>query len=300
MNRTKNNPQSLVMLLISMVIYGSIGIFRRALPLSSGVLACFRGACGALVLMLFFKAQHRKWHALGRRRLALLILSGAAMGFNWILLFEAYNYTSIPVATLCYYMQPTLVMLLSPFLFGERLNRLKALCVATALIGMALVSGVVGNGLPEASEGKGILLGLGAACLYATVIVLNKKLPGIDAYEKTIVQLLSAAAALVPYLLLTGQKVFVPLGGMQLLLLAVVGIVHTGLAYALYFGSMDGLRTQTVALLSYLDPVTSLLLAAAFLGERLTPLGLIGAVLIIGSALESERANERETGKVQE
>ena len=285
----KNDPRSLLMLTASMVIFGSIGIFRRYIPLSSPALACFRGLSGALVLFLAAKAQKKTLnHHIGGKKTLWLALTGAVMGFNWIFLFEAYNHTTVATATLCYYMQPTIVMLLSPLLFSERLTGRKAVCVVLSLVGMVLVSGFAEGGIPAVSELKGVALGLIAAVLYASVVIMNKKLPGLDAYEKTIIQLLGAAAALVPYLLFAGRPAAAAWTPGVLVMLLIVGVVHTGLAYALYFGSMDGLKAQTVALLSYLDPVVALALSALVLKEHMTPFGIAGAALIIGAAVLSE------------
>ena len=277
------------MLLVSMVIYGSIGLFRRWIPLSSDVLACYRGASGALVLLAVTAALRgkRKTEKTGRRKALWLYVSGAVMGFNWILLFEAYNYTTVAVATLCYYMAPTIVVLLSPLIFRERITLRKGLCAAASVGGMILVSGVVGNGIPGPGDARGILFGLGAAVLYAVVVVINKKVEGVDAYRKTIIQLAAAAVSLVPYILLTGGKVNTALTPENWIMLLIVGVVHTGLAYALYFGSLERLQAQTVAVFSYLDPITALLLSALALGERLEPACLAGAALIIGSAIVS-------------
>ena len=286
---TKNDSKSLLLFLSAMFIYGSIGVFRRLIPLGSGTLACFRGGCGAALLLLLLKLQGRKLSGhIGRKRFFLLALSGAVMGFNWILLFEAYNYTSVATATLCYYMEPTIVVLLSPLLFGESITLRKGLCALAAVIGMVFVSGLPESGIPGAAETRGILLGLGAALLYAFVVILNKKLPGIDAYEKTIIQLASAAVVLLPYVILSHEQPTADITMRPVFLLLIVGIVHTGIAYAFYFGSMDGLNAQTIALFSYVDPVTALLLSALLLREPLSPLGLAGAVLIIGAALVSE------------
>ena len=150
---------------------------------------------------------------------------------------------------------------------------------------MALVSGVTGGG--GTGSLRGVLLGLGAAVFYSAVVIMNKKVSGADAYRKTTIQLLSAGLVMVPYLLLTGGTVGRPDAG-TVLLLAVVGLVHTGIAYVLYFGSMDGLRVQTIALISYADPISALLFSALFLREPLGAAGVIGAVMIIGSALVSE------------
>ena len=180
--------RSLLMLVSSMVIYGTIGIFRRLIPVSSGVLACSRGIIGALFLLVLLRIRGRKlrWN-MGGRTAGLLALSGAVMGFNWILLFEAYHYTSVATATLCYYMQPVIVILASAVLFRERLTGWRLICAAAAVLGMVLVSGVPEQGMSGAGELRGILLGLGAAVLYAAVVLINKSVSGPGAYEKTII-----------------------------------------------------------------------------------------------------------------
>lgn len=284
----QNDRKSLGTFVSSMLIFGTVGVLRRYIPLPSALLAFARGILGGLFLMVFVRLRKKDGGAkIPRRALLRLMLTGALMGVNWMLLFEAYNHTTVAVATLCYYMEPTIVMLLSPLLFGERLTARKVLCSAVSIVGMVLVSGVVG----ESGGGslRGVLLGLGAACFYAAVVVMNKLIPGVEAYRRSTVTLLSAGAVMLPYLLLSGG-----LGGggevsaSSLLLLLVLGVVHTGVAYAMYFGSMDGLRVQTIAVFSYIDPVAALLFSALLLREPLSLLSAAGAVMIIGSAVVSE------------
>ena len=285
----KNESKSLLMISASMVIWGSVGIFRRFIPLPSAVLACSRGVIGTIFLILLVKLQQKQlFHHIGRKTIGLLILSGAVMGVNWILLFEAYNYTSVAAATLCYYMAPTIVVLLSPLLFREKITLRKGICAVLAVVGMVFVSGIIESGIPSVSEFKGILFGLGAAVLYASVVILNKLLPGIDPFEKTIIQLASSAVVLFPYILLSGQTIPENISSLTVVMVLIVGLLHTGIAYAMYFGSVDNLHAQTVALLSYLDPITALILSALILGEKMTIFGIIGAVLIIGAAIVSE------------
>ena len=277
------------MLVTAMIIWGTLGLFRRYIPLSSALLAFVRGAVGSgLLLALLAVRRHPFDRSLSGKTLGLLLLSGGFIGFNWIFLFEAYNYTTVATATLCYYMAPVLVVLLSPLVLKERLPPAKLLCVLAALIGMVFVSGILETGLPRAGELRGVLCGLAAAVLYASVVMMNKRITGVGTYEKTILQLASAAVVLIPYLLLTEDLSSLTLTPRVVVLLLVLGVVHTGVAYALYFGSMDSLRAQTVALFSYLDPVTAILLSALVLGERMTALGALGAVLVLGSTVVSE------------
>ena len=277
----------------SMVIFGTIGVFRRYLPLSSAFLAFSRGILGGLVLLAYVQLRRRRIpEKLPVRTAGWLVLTGAMIGINWMLLFEAYNYTTVAVATLCYYMQPTIVVLLSPLIFREKLTFRKAVCAAAAITGMVFVSGVTGSGGLQAVNVRGILLGLGAAAFYASVVIMNKRISGVDAYQKTTIQLLSAGIVMLPYLLLTGGSAGRDLSMRTVLLLLIVGVVHTGIAYVLYFGSMDGLKVQSIALFSYIDPVSALLFSALFLKEPLSAAGLAGAVLIIGSAFISEMQKE--------
>lgn len=270
----------------AMAIFGTIGIFRKYIPLDSSLIAMVRGGVGTLFLLLvmLLSRSHLDRPAI-RKNLVKLVVSGAAIGFNWILLFESYRYTTVATATLCYYMAPIFVMLLSPIVLHQRLTLRKTVCVIIALAGMVLVSGVLESG---GSGFKGILLGLGAAALYASVILTNQFIRNIPAYDKTILQLGSATVVLLPYVLLTVDFSAQTATPLALVMLLIVGIIHTGVAYWLYFGSMKDLPAQTIALLSYLDPVVAILLSALFLGEPMTLLTGVGAVLVLGATAYSE------------
>ena len=283
---SKNN-RSLYMLVASMVIFGTIGIFRRLIPLPSASIAALRGIVGAAFLLLLNAVRRKKPdRAAIRGNLVLLLISGALIGANWIALFEAYQFTSVAVATLCYYMAPMFVIMFSPLVLGEKLTARKYICVALAVAGMVFVSGVLdlgGGGSP-----KGVALGLIAAALYASVIFINKRMKPMPAMDRTVIQLAAAGVVVLPYALFNG---FGGAGGLTagtVLLLAVVCIVHTGLAYALYFGSVEGLPAHTLALLSYIDPVVAVLLSALLLKEAITAWTALGAVLIIGAAVLGE------------
>ena len=283
------------MLVISMIIYGTIGLFRRMIPLSSGVIAFSRGIIGSVFLILLKSGKgQRSSFSLGKWSMIGLILSGGLMGFNWILLFEAYNFTSVATATLCYYMQPVIVILASAALLHEKLTIRKGICAIIALMGMVFVSGLPEQGIPEQGELKGILLGLGAAVLYAAVVLMNKSIKGVGTYEKTIVQLLASAVVLIPYLVITENLAALRFTAASLGLLLLMGVIHTGVAYALYFGSLEDLPAQTAALLSYLDPVTAILLSLLLLREPMTAFSALGAVLILGAAVVSEWKGQTE------
>ena len=281
-------------LILAMVIFGTIGIFRKYIPLPSGIVACARGLLGVVFLLVFIKIKKIKMAREAiKKHLWILLVSGGFIGLNWVLLFESYRYTSVAVATLCYYMAPIFVMIVSPFLLKEKLTVKKVVCVIVALIGMVFVSGVLDGGISDVSEMKGILFGLGAAALYATVIMMNQKLREVPTYDKTIMQLGAAAVVLIPYILFVEDLSAVVLTPLIVFMLIIVGVVHTGIAYALYFGSMNGLKAQTVALFSYIDPIVAIILSAMFLKEPMTIYSAIGAVLVLGATMISELPEKR-------
>ena len=278
-----------IKMLVSMCVFGTVGIFVRYIPMSSAAIAFCRGALGCVFLLAFIVITGRKLSGGDiKKHLPVLCLSGAAIGGNWILLFEAYRYTTVATATICYYLAPVFLLIATAFM-GERMTAKKLICIGVALVGMVFVSGVLKGGLPGKDELMGIACGVGAAVLYATVMVLNRKLCDMGAYDKTAVQLGIAAIVVLPYYLLTGgDSVSILTVNSGTLLLLVVGILHTGIAYTMYFGAMGELKAHTVAVFSYLDPVVAVLLSALLLKEPLDGYGIVGAVLILGSALYSE------------
>ncbi len=273
----------------SMFIFGTIGIFVRHIAVPSQILAMVRGVVGVLFLLcvVLLRGGRIEWFQVKKNRLWLL-LSGAALGFNWIFLFEAYRYTSVAVSTLCYYLAPIMVVLVSPFLLKERLTLKKCICVFLALLGMFFISGILSGGLPSYEEIRGILYGLSAAVLYASIVLMNKRIKDISAFDKTILQLGISALILLPYCLLTTDLSALNWGGSTIPMLLFVGVVHTGLAYLLYFGAMDYVSAQTAAMISYVDPAIAVLASVWILKEPMSLMEGLGAVLIIGAALMSE------------
>ncbi len=285
----KKQYTALLPLLGAMGIFGTIGIFVRYIPLPSGIIALSRGVIGAVFLLLVMLCTRKGINKNAiRKNLPLLLLSGGCIGLNWVLLFESYRFTTVATATLCYYMAPLFVVIASPFLLKEKLTLKKCMCVFVALIGMVFVSGVLQTGIGSFAELRGVLLGLGAALLYASVVLMNTKIKNIGAYDKTVVQLAAAAAVMVPYCLIAERGASFEISATAWILLIIIGVIHTGAAYAMYFGSMGSLPAQTTAIFSYTDPIIAVILSATVLKEPFTVYTAVGAVLVLGAALISE------------
>ena len=285
MNKLKS---ARAMLIISMTVFGTIGLFVRHIPLPSGELALYRAVLAAILIALYLAVSGQKipfWNI--RREIPLLLFSGVAMGINWILLFEAYKYTTVSAATLSYYFAPVIVTVVCPFLFREKLTAKQLFCFVMSTLGIVMITGIgeIGNG---GTDLIGILFGLGAAVFYATVILLNKFIKNVDGIHRTFLQFLAAILILVPYVAATSGVNFDTLEGIGWGCLLFVGLVHTGITYCLYFSSLKELPGQKAALLSYIDPLVAVLVSVVLLGETMTVWQVVGGMLILGFTLWNE------------
>ena len=281
----KENTAKLLMA-ISMLIFGTMPLVVRMIDLSSSERALYRAVMAAVLVGGFLLITRQKLPLRDiKKELILLLLSGAAMGFNWVLLFEAYKYTTVSVATLSYYFAPVIVMMVCPLLFREKMGARQILSFAMSTAGLVLITGTAGGG---SSDLLGIAFGLGAAVLYATVMLLNKFIKGVTGLHRTFIQFLAAIAVLTPYVALTSGFNPTSLDGRGTVSLLILGLVHTGIAYCMYFSALKELPGQEVAILSYVDPLVAVLVSVIWLDETMTAPQIVGGLLILGFTLWSE------------
>ena len=279
------NPR--FMMVTSMTIFGSLGIFVRNITVSSGELALYRALLAILVIGLYLLIGKQKipFREI-KKEVPVLLFSGIAMGINWILLFEAYRYTTVSNATLSYYFAPVIVTVVCPFLFREKLTLKQFFCFLMSTLGLVMITGI---GRPSGnSDMVGILYGLGAAVFYATVILLNKFIKKVEGIPRTFLQFVSAIMVLIPYVLFTGGVSLHQMEVKGWLNLLTVGIIHTGVTYCMYFSSLKDLPGQKAALLSYIDPLVAVIISVTILGENMTFLQVVGGILILGFTLINE------------
>ena len=287
----KKENISKILMAVAMFIFGTLAPFVRNISVSSGELALYRAVLAAVLVGGFLLITKQKLSVKNiRKELLLLLFSGAAMGINWILLFEAYKYTTVSVATLSYYFAPVIVMVVSPFLFKEKLSGKQILCFVMSTAGLVLITGTAGGGKQDL---LGIAFGLGAAAFYATVMLLNKFIKGVAGLHRTFIQFVAAIIVLVPYVAFTSGFT---LGALEIkgwICLLVVGIIHTGVTYCMYFSSLKDLPGQEVAILSYIDPLVAVLVSVIWLGEKMSVPQIIGGVLILGFTLWCELPSKK-------
>ena len=281
-----------MMLCASMAIFGTLGLFTRNIALSSGELALYRAVLAAVLICVYLAATKQRidFRAIGKE-LPLLLASGIAMGINWILLFQAYRYTTISAATLSYYFAPVIVTVVCPFLFREKMSGRQILCFIMSTLGLVLVIGVgeLGAG---GTDFMGILFALGAAVFYAAVILLNKFIKNVAGIHRTLLQFFAAILVLLPYVACTGGVQLGTLDALGWVCLLVVGLVHTGVTYCMYFSALKDLRGQEAAILSYIDPLVAVLVSVLILGESMSLLQAVGGLLILGFTIWNEKNGE--------
>ena len=280
----KMKLRSYVSYIASMMIFGTIGIFVVNIPASRPFVSLIRGVLGSLFLLFvsLISGKRPSLKAIKKNFLALFV-SGALIGVNWILLFESYKYASVAASTLIYYLAPVFVLILAAIFLGEKITLVRAICAAFAVLGMLLISGT----------GEGSLLALGAAMLYATVVLINKRfIRDISSLDTTIMQLGFAALTILPYTLITENIFAYRFDVSEWILLVLLGILHTGIAYLLYFSAVKELKGQTVAIVSYLDPTVAVILSFV-IEKSFSPIVLVGAIVIIASAVLSEIFGDR-------
>lgn len=277
-----------ILFISAMLIFGTIGIIVKFIPLDASEIAFYRSILALLVISLYFiiKKEKIKFNE-KKSTLILLLLSGIGIGLNWIFLFKSYDYTSLSISTVCNYFAPIIVMVLSPIILKEKISLKQVICLIIAVVGLILIVGAF-EFKKDSNNLIGIILSLLAACLYAVVILINKKINFVDGIQRTFFQFLSLAIILLPYTLFTtGFNVF-KLSLTNLLWLLLLGVVHTGIAYCMYFTSIKDMSGQKISILSFIDPVTSIMLAFFIFNDQLTGFQLVGALLILFATIFSE------------
>ena len=284
----KSSTRLKIEFLAIMAMFGLLGPIVRAIGMPSAVTAGIREVIATLALIVYalIKKHEFDWKGI-RENLVPMLLGAVFMSLDHIFFFKAYEHTPIAVTTLCYYFAPTIVVVASALLLKEKFSIKHWICAGVAFLGMILVSGVIGGG-PQTGEPKGVVFALLAALFYSAIILINKKYPYEDFLVRTMIQLAGAAVITIVYALAAGDFEGVAFTAKPVLLLLLLGIGFTAFPYIIYFRNVPLIPARTVAIFSYADPIVAVLVSALAMGEPITALGIIGAVLIIGSAIVSE------------
>jgi len=282
-----------IQFVLSMIIFGTMGLVVRYIDLSSSETALLSSSIGCLFLMIVFFMRKKTipWK-LVKANACILFFSGIALGGNWMFLYQAYDHTTLTNATLGYYFAPVFVMILSPVILKEQLPTKKIICIGVAIVGMVMI---VGNGVSASGTEDllGIFFGLLAAACYAALMLLNKFIRLMGRLEITIIQLGITALLLLPYVFFTEGFGIFGVSKSSVPFIIILGIVNTGIGFWLFFSGMEKLKGQSIAMLSYVDPFVAILISAVILQEHMTIVQMLGGTLLLGSTFISENKSIR-------
>lgn len=276
--------------IISMLIFGTIGLFVKFIPLSAGIIASSRGILGGLFICILLLTKKDKISIISiKENFKMLLLSGFLISSNWIFLFEGFKYSTVSIVIVLYYLCPIFLLIWSAVFFKEKISIKQVICIVIALIGVVLISGLLNGNGKSLNQIKGIVYGILAGVFYSLVILCNKKLKNVKQPESTMIQIFIAGLFVLLHALFTTKVINVSMNMYSIFMLLIVVIIHTGIAYIMYFDAVSKLKTGTVAILSYLDPVFALMMSVLFLKEKMGIIEIIGALLILSSAYISEK-----------
>jgi len=253
--------------------------------MNSYEIVLLRTLLGSLLLLTIFLLGKGKFTFYKNKKHFLsLAVSGIAMGTSWMLLYEAYTRIGVSVSSLLYYCGPVIVMVLSPFLFQEKLNIFKISGFISVLCGVVLVNG---NALSDGSDTFGILCSVLSAVMYAFMVIFNKKAASITGLENSALQLIISFLTVTVFVSVK-QGVIMDIPTESILPLLILGFINTGIGCYFYFSSIGNLRVQSVAICGYLEPLSAVLFSVLLLKEVMLPIQIIGAALILGGAIFGE------------
>lgn len=283
------NPKTKIIL--AMITWGTLGLFVRNISLGSIEIAFFRAFIASIFLGLIVLINKEKVDKKALKENAFfLCLSGIGLGVNWAALFQAMKYTTIANATLSYYLGPIFIIIFSSIFLKEKINIKNLVCIFISILGLILIlkSGE-GESLNNYNHARGIMFGLFGAVLYGIIVISNKFIKNLSSLEITLSQLAISALVLLPIVFSKGLGNLQGLASKTWFLILILGIVHTGLAYLFYFPSIQEVKSQTIAIVSYLDPITAIFISAIFLKEPMTGIQFLGGALILISAFINEK-----------
>ena len=271
--------------IFALLLFGSNGIVASLIHLSSYEIVLLRTLIGSLLLIaIFFITREKLTFYKYKTQSIFLAVSGIAMGTSWIFLYEAYDEIGVSLASLAYYCGPVIVMILSPFLFGEKLTKLKVCSFLVVLVGIFLVNGTAfENGVSL----WGLACGLLSAICYSLMVMFNKKANDITGLENSMLQLFMAFITVAIFVGIK-QGYRMEIDTQSIIPILVLGLLNTGIGCYFYFSSIGKLPVQTVAICGYLEPLSAVVFSVIFLKETMFPIQIIGAVLIIGGAMLGE------------
>jgi len=279
-----------IKLVLVMIIWGSLGVFTKSIPLSALSLAFLRASIALPVLFVVMKmkkADKLKWTLLKP-----YLISGILLGFGWLTLFYGFKNTSIASAVIIYNMSPVYVMIFAPLALKETISKIQVAVILTSFLGLFLI---VGHNLLEGYGYMGMLLSAVSGMIYASIVLINRSIKvRVDNQTATFVQIFTAMLVLLPFVLIEGNLLTaVHLDAKAAIYTILLGVLHTGVAYTMFFSLYTNMKSVEIISYSYLEPLFGILFSVIFMGETLIFTQIIGGILILGSTFIGEMLKNR-------
>jgi drug/metabolite transporter (DMT)-like permease len=275
-------------IVVSAICFGTMAIMARA-AYAAGVdiatLLALRFVIAAAVLVSVALARHEPWPK-GRALLAAILLGALGYAGQSFTFFTALTLAPAGLVALLLYLYPALVTVLSALALGEKLTQRKLAALAVAVIGTALTIGPASNASP-----LGVALGLAAAAIYAVYIVVGSRLGARVAPRPMATVVVASAGAVFAVAALARGPAW-PQSPMGWLAVVGIAIVSTVVAIVLFFAGLERIGPTRTAVLSTVEPLWTVVLAAVFLGELIAPWQLVGGALILGAVVLLARTGD--------
>lgn len=272
---------------IAVILYGTTGYILNLISLPSEVVVLCRSALASLFLFLFFTLRGKKLDIeLIKKNYMLFLPAGFVLGLNWTFMFASYAAGSVAIGSLLTYTAPIILVAFETLVHKKKMSIGKILCLVGVTIGIVFVSGVFDVAVEVNTPC--VVYGLLSSAAFVFLIIFNRRLKEFPIYEKTFTSLVIATFTVLPYVFIMNVGKQFTINTISIVMILVLAILNTVIANMLYMGSIGHIPVETVAILGYVEPVVGTLLSVTLMNQPLGPFGIIGAVLIIASAIISE------------
>ncbi|WP_338752693.1 DMT family transporter [Bacillus sp. FJAT-52991] len=267
---------------VSMAIFGSIGLFSVKTGLPSIELVFVRCLCASILLGTIwgfhtFKTKQKRKNVIPHQEYLIALLCGVFLIINWVFFFRSIEVLPITVAVSIYHLAPVIVLLLGSFIFKEKITGTGLVFFFICLLGTLLVGEIHQHSTIAEFLSSGVLLAFAAAFFYALTSIAGKGIQVLSPLLTTVIQTSLGVLLLMP---LVNWSHFQHLTFENWMYIVITGFIHTGLVFYLFFSSLRELKAQTIAVLVFVDPIVAILLDVTMMNYHPDVYQLLGILLV--------------------
>jgi drug/metabolite transporter (DMT)-like permease len=266
--------------ILANLVLGSIGLFAQQLRMEAQTIVFYRCLFGTVTMSAFY-LRIRSFQNVPRRTWLLALISGVLMTGNWLFFLEGLLRTSIGVATIIFETQPFIVLIVGSWLYREAMGFAKIFWLLVALFGLILASHMQAGSM-NSEYVVGVLYVLLSATCYAAGVLVGKSL---NAVKPQIVTLIQCVVGVLILPMIAPKLLQIHISPSQWPWLVGLGVIHTALVYSMIQAALPRLRSSAIAILHFVYPATAIFLDFIINGKLLSPVQIVGLLLIVSSTL---------------